>query len=107
MYTEWYWRIDLHNLFHFLRLRLDVHAQGEIRRYAAVMADMVKAACPVAYEAFVDYTLNTKTFSGPEWRALKQVLDGGEPDVDTLTSCGLLKREAREFLAKLEHIRHP
>ena len=52
MYTEWYWKIDLHNLFHFLHLRLDRHAQEEIRAYGEVMAAMVKAVAPVAYEAF-------------------------------------------------------
>ena len=66
MYTEWYWKIDLHNLFHFLRLRMDSHAQMEIRVYAEVMAEMVKAVCPVAYEAFTDYSLTSTSFSGPE-----------------------------------------
>lgn len=57
VYTQWYWQIDLHNLFHFLRLRLDKHAQHEIRQYAKVMAEMAKAVAPVAFEAFEEYVL--------------------------------------------------
>jgi thymidylate synthase (FAD) len=56
-YTQWYWQIDLHNLFHFLRLRLDRHAQYEIRRYGEVMAQMAKAVAPVAFEAFEEHVL--------------------------------------------------
>ena len=56
-YTEWYWKIDLHNLFHFLHLRMDTHAQNEIREYANIMAQMVKAVCPLAFEAFMDYVV--------------------------------------------------
>src|SRR5580692_8841624 len=52
LYTEWYWQIDLHNLFHFLRLRMDAHAQYEIRAYAEAMALCAKAVAPIAYEAF-------------------------------------------------------
>jgi thymidylate synthase (FAD) len=56
-YTQWYWQIDLNNLFHFLKLRMDKHAQYEIRQYAEVMAKMTKAVAPVAYEAFEEYVL--------------------------------------------------
>jgi thymidylate synthase (FAD) len=71
LYTEWYWKIDLHNLFHFLRLRMDRHAQQEIREYALIMADMVKAVCPVAFEAFMDYSVNAEYFSGNELNILR------------------------------------
>ncbi len=56
-YTQWYWQIDLHNLFHFIKLRMDKHAQYEIRLYAEVMAQMAKAVAPVAYEAFEEYVM--------------------------------------------------
>lgn len=62
-YTEWYWKIDLHNLFHFLRLRLDSHAQYEIRVYADAIAKIIKQIVPIAYQAFEDYTLNAVRFS--------------------------------------------
>ena len=64
MYTEWYWKIDLHNLFHFLALRMDPHAQKEIQDYALIMAKMVKAVCPMAFEAFMDYRVDAAYFSG-------------------------------------------
>ena len=57
VYTQWYWQIDLHNLFHFLKLRLDKHAQWEIRQYAEVMSRMARAVAPVAFEAFEEYIL--------------------------------------------------
>jgi len=105
LYTEWYWKIDLHNLFHFLRLRMDVHAQKEIRAYAEVMAEMVKATCPIAYEAFMDYSVNAKAFSGPEVAALGQYLKDIPSDVNDLVKLGLSKREAGEFLETLAQIR--
>jgi thymidylate synthase (FAD) len=105
VYTEWYWKIDLHNLFHFLKLRLDPHAQLEIRQYAETMADMVKTVCPVAFEAFVDYTLESLYFSGPELKLLKDRLAGFSADMDSLLERGLSKRESREFLDKLARIK--
>jgi thymidylate synthase (FAD) len=105
MYTEWYWKIDLHNLFHFLRLRLDAHAQLEIRVYAEIMADMVKAVCPVAYEAFEDYILNAVSFSGPELKVLGSALGDHPPDTDNMIKLGLSKREAAELLEKLKRLR--
>jgi thymidylate synthase (FAD) len=55
VYTEWYWKIDLHNLLHFLSLRMDAHAQQEIRDYANAMFALVQPIVPVAAEAFLDY----------------------------------------------------
>lgn len=104
MYTEWYWKIDLHNLFHFLRLRMDPHAQKEIRVYAEVMADMVQKVCPVAYEAFSDYSLNANYFSGPELAVLAPLLASFDPDLESLIAAGLSKREAREFIDKIAAI---
>ena len=63
LYTEWYWKIDLHNLFHFLRLRLDTHAQYEIRVFGEAMYDIVKECCPMASEAFEEHVLHAKKFS--------------------------------------------
>jgi len=74
MYTEWYWKIDLHNLLHFLCLRLDSHAQYEIRVFAEAMAEVVKAWCPAAYEAFEDYRLNSAEFSAQELAMIKDAL---------------------------------
>jgi len=105
LYTEWYWKIDLHNLFHFLRLRLDPHAQLEIRQYAHVMADMVKVVCPMAFEAFMDYSFNALSFSGPELKALKAHLSDLSLTKEDLVAHGLSKREADELLEKLEKIK--
>lgn len=105
LYTEWYWKIDLHNLFHFLRLRLDPHAQLEIRQYAHVMAEMVKIVCPMAYEAFMDYSFNALSFSGPELKVLKAHLSDLSLTKEDLVAHGLSKREADELLEKLEKIK--
>lgn len=105
LYTEWYWKIDLHNLFHFLRLRLDEHAQKEIRVYAEVMAGMVKAVCPMAWEAFADYGLNAVSFSGPELKVLHAHLAAAPDQIEELTKLGLSKREAEEFVGKLRKIK--
>src|SRR5688572_14027634 len=76
LYTEWYWQIDLHNLFHFLRLRMDPHAQYEIRAFAEAMALCAKAVAPIAYEAFEEHHLGSVTFSRAEAAALADVLEG-------------------------------
>ncbi|MCX8010971.1 MAG: FAD-dependent thymidylate synthase [Ignavibacteria bacterium] len=102
LYTQWYWKIDLHNLFHFLKLRMDETAQYEIRVYANVMADMVKAVVPLAYEAFEDYILNAITFSKIELELLREFLpkDFNQEKLQVLDS----KYEINEFLAKLRKI---
>ena len=120
-YTEWYWKNDLHNIFHFLKLRLDDHAQYEIRVYAEAMAQIVKAVAPIAWEAFEDYSLNATRFSGLEIEALSRLLGGsrdGWPTDDEvhaslpeawrqLTTEGRLKRnrERDEFLDKMRALR--
>ena len=93
VYTEFYWQIDLHNLFHFLKLRLDGHAQYEIREYGKVMFDIVKAVCPIAAEAFENIKLNGRSFSGREVDAIKAMLRG--------EACPLEKREKEIFEEKL------
>lgn len=76
IYTQWYWKVDLHNLFRFLRLRLDPHAQKEIRLYAKVMAAIAKKVAPVAYDAFEEHVLYAVKFSQGEMLALRQAADG-------------------------------
>lgn len=100
-YTEWYWKTDLHNLFHFLRLRIDPHAQYEIRVFGEAMAEIVKAAVPLAYEAFEDYILHARRFSRLELEALRSMLTT-LPTAEELESRGLSGREAREFLDKMQ-----
>jgi thymidylate synthase (FAD) len=78
LYTEWYWQIDLHNLFHFLRLRIDPHAQYEIRVYGEAMARCAQAVAPLAYAAFEEHVLGSVTFSRSEGQALAAMLDGRE-----------------------------
>lgn len=94
VYTEWYWQIDLHNLFHFLKLRIDDHAQLEIRQYAKVMLAMVKAVVPMAYDAFENHILNGISFSGKEMDALRCMLRGEEVPLQ-----GIL---LEEFMDKLK-----
>lgn len=97
LYTEWYWQIDLHNLFHFLRLRLDAHAQYEIRVYAEAMATAAKAVAPIAYEAFEEHILGSVNFSRAESEALAQMLSG--------SPSGLEGKAQVAFEAKLAKLR--
>ncbi|HOE95916.1 MAG TPA: FAD-dependent thymidylate synthase [Candidatus Sumerlaeota bacterium] len=76
LYTEWYWQIDLHNLFHFIQLRADEHAQYEIRVYAEVLGDCARAVAPLAYEAFEEYVRHARQFSREEMEALRAMLAG-------------------------------
>lgn len=82
LYTEWYWQIDLHNLFHFLRLRLDAHAQYEIRVYAEALARCAQAVSPLAYEAFEEHILGSVRFSQAECQALSALLAGQNHGLD-------------------------
>ncbi len=116
-YTQWYWKIDLHNLLHFLSLRADPHAQLEIRAYADVMAGMVKRVAPLSYEAWVDYDLTGQPFSRVELSALAELVEASETALavrpgaslsdDALAGMGLSKREIREMKAKLRAPGHP
>ena len=99
-YTQWYWKVDLHNLLHFLSLRMDSHAQYEIRVYADAIAEMVKAWVPAAWEAFSDYRLGGAFFSREEVEVLRRALAG--EDVDALLPATKLSlRERKEFRHKL------
>jgi len=77
LYTEWYWTMDLHNLFHFLRLRMDGHAQKEIRVYADAIFEIVKKITPIAAEAFEKHLLTGVSLSGSELEAVKAMTSGG------------------------------
>ena len=94
VYTQWYWKVDLHNLFHFLRLRADAHAQYEIRAYAEVMCQIVRDWVPLAYGAFEDYRLGGVSLSGKAIEVLKRRLAG---EVVTQETSGMSKGEWREF----------
>ena len=76
LYTEWYWQIDLHNLFHFLDLRLDAHAQKEIRLYAEVLLEIAKKVAPSCCESFERHVLSGARFSGEELAELRKRLGG-------------------------------
>ena len=99
VYTQWYWKVDLHNLFHFLSLRADPHAQYEIRVFADAMCEMAKAWVPVAYEAFEEYRLGGAAFSQSGVAALKRMLAGEEMDAD---KAGMSAGEWREMMAVLK-----
>lgn len=71
IYTEWYWKCDLHNLMHFLSLRMDAHAQAEIRDYACAMYDLMEPICPVSMEAFRDYRFDGMFLTGLEIEAIR------------------------------------
>ena len=103
LYTQWVWKIDLHNLLHFLELRLDPHAQYEIRVFAEAMAGFVCAWCPWAWEAFEEYRLGAVTFGATERRALALRMYNPTHDAETAAAAvGLKGRELQEFLTKLE-----
>lgn len=74
LYTEWYWQIDLHNLFRFLALRMDPHAQREIRAYATTIFEITRKVCPAACSSFENHVLESIRFSGDEWQALRLLL---------------------------------
>ena len=99
VYTQWYWKVDLHNLFHFLRLRADAHAQHEIRVYADAMCAIVKDWVPAAYGAFEDYRLGGATISARGIDAIRRMLAGEKMDAD---KAGMSAREWRELEAVLE-----
>ena len=94
VYTEWYWKIDLHNLFHFLSLRMDPHAQQEIRDYATAMFKLIQPIVPIAAEAFIDYHCESMHLTRLEIEAIRS----GEP-LSTAT-----KREAAEWEEKKKRL---
>ena len=116
-YTQWYWKIDLHNLLHFLRLRVDAHAQWEIQAYGRVMAGMLERVAPLSYEAWIDYEVMGARVSAGELAVLRKLLRAdaeagsiraeGIATSEDLKAAGLAPREARELLAKLSPMERP
>lgn len=102
IYTQWYWKTDLHNLLHFLRLRADGHAQWEIRQYANVMCSLVGAWVPQAFQAFSDYVVNAKSFSNQEMVLIRQMVHGYQVSDERAKSLGLSQREINDFRKKIE-----
>lgn len=102
-YTRAYWKCDLHNIFNFLRLRMDSHAQLEIRSYANAMYEIVKQIVPVACEAFEDYVLNAKKFSAMEMNVIRYFLqEQGDHQINlAFEGSNLTARELAEFKKKV------
>lgn len=102
MYTEWYWKMDLHNLFHFLALRLDAHAQLEVREMAEAMARFVEARVPLAWEAFENDRVRGTFLSVQEKEVLRPLDDEGRRDVLVgLYERGYRSRRLKETCRKL------
>lgn len=97
-YTQWYWKIDLHNLLHFLSLRADSHAQYEIRAFAEAMLETVKVWTPLSYEAFMEYRVGGTHLSRTGLEVVRRMLAG---ETVTQENSGLSKREWRELMADL------
>ena len=98
-YTQWYWKIDLNNLLHFLALRADAHAQFEIRVYADIMMDIVKKWVPIAADAFEDYRIGGTEVSAKEINLLKKLLKGEKASFEDE---GISKREWSELQKKFD-----
>lgn len=104
-YTQWYWKVNLHNFMHFLRLRMDRHAQYEIRVYAELLAEILKGWCPYTYEAFIDYRVNAVSFSAQQWEFIQARLQehyDAQPETFKNIPEGLTKRELNEMMAVLD-----
>ena len=95
LYTEWYWKCDLHNILRFLSLRMDAHAQAEIRDYATAMYDLIQPITPVTCEAFRDYEMNSIRLTRLEIEAMQRHKHGGDIQLATDN-----KREQAEWLTK-------
>lgn len=100
IYTEWFWKIDLHNLLHFLGLRSDSHAQWEIQQFSNVKAAIAKRVAPVACEAWIDYNFQSHRFSRMEMMLLIEMLSGKTQQSNLNDRClelGMSGREITEF----------
>lgn len=94
-YTQWYWKIDLHNLLHFLRLRAEAHAQYEIRVYADLLLGIIQKWVPLTHEAFQDYKMNAVTLSTHALNVVRLMINGEQPQQP---DSGLSKREWAELM---------
>lgn len=97
-YTQWYWKIDLHNLLHFVRLRADRHAQSEIREYAHQMLNLIAVWVPQTYEAFLEHRLEAISLSRTAVHVVRRLIGGEQV---TQAESGLSEREWRDLLADL------
>lgn len=97
-YTQWYWKIDLHNLLHFLSLRADPHAQYEIRVYADALLGTVRRWVPIAHKAFVNYRMGGVQLSAKALDVVRGLIAGHAP---SQPDSGLSKREWRELMVVL------
>lgn len=99
IYTKFVWKIDLHNLMHFLKLRLDPHAQQEIRDYAEILENLVALHFPLTYEAFVDYVRDAYTLSRMEVAVIKEIMYAyADFHIDRITETSdMSEREIKEF----------
>lgn len=111
IYTQWYWKCDLHNIFHFLGLRMDSHAQWEIRQYANAMGQIVADAFPIAWKAFEDYELKAKSLTLPEQQILSLLIRqkgleiSQEEIINLALQVGLTnKRERQEMVDKFRDL---
>jgi thymidylate synthase (FAD) len=116
LYTQWYWKIDLHNLLHFLSVRVDPHAQYEIRAFGRVMAGMLARVAPLTFEAWIDFDLCGTTLSRGERLALARLVRVRDADLEAtgervgeaaLEALGLSAREVAELREKLAHVPAP
>lgn len=123
LYTEWYWKIDAHNLTHFLGQRCHHHAQWEVRQYANLMAGMLKRCCPNLFDAWVDYQMGAVTFSRQEVVLLRELLETWREVSDDrldrivthdafhnanyVAARGLSKREVAAFFDIFDHSKPP
>jgi len=111
-YTQWYWKIDLHNLLHFLSLRVDPRAQWEIQEFARAIAGMVKRVAPLSYEAWVDYDLESRPVTRAERIVLSKLVDASDDGIasragaavsqEEMKEAGLSPREIRELVEKIQ-----
>jgi thymidylate synthase (FAD) len=111
-YTQWYWKVDLHNLLHFLSLRVDPRAQWEIQEFARAIAGMVKRVAPLSYEAWVDYDLESRPLTRAERDVLSRLVSADDESItaraaasvakDDMKAAGLSPREIRELVEKLQ-----
>lgn len=104
IYTQWYWKVDVHNLLHFLSLRADPHAQKEIREYAEVLCDIVRQWMPHTFEAFEDFVMGSETFSKQEMQALRdffRTMDLNREDDGWPEPVGVSVRERDAFFHNL------
>jgi thymidylate synthase (FAD) len=99
LYTQLYWKMDLHNLLHFLNLRADAHAQYEIRVYAEALIDVVKQWVPLTYAAFMDYRMGAYELSAKGLAVVRRMLRGEKVERE---STGMSPGEWRELMETLE-----